>query len=83
MKFKVGQNLKVIKENRIVKITDYEIFDDLILYYTLDKKAYPENELEKDIFSYVSSLVFNQSPKEFTDEEIENSISKLKDFEID
>ena len=29
-----------------VEILDYEKFDDLVLYYTSDEKAYPEDKLE-------------------------------------
>lgn len=41
-----NQTLVVKKTNSKVKVIDIEIFENLILYYTDDKKAYPEFELD-------------------------------------
>ena len=45
-KFKINDIVLELNTKTNVKILDYEKFDDLVLYYTSDKKAYPENKLE-------------------------------------
>jgi hypothetical protein len=45
-KFKINNIVLELNTKTNVKILDYEKFDDLVLYYTSDKKAYPENKLE-------------------------------------
>lgn len=43
--YKINDTVEIDKTNKSVKIIDFEIFGDLILYYTNDNKAYPENAL--------------------------------------
>ena len=50
-KYSVGQTVTINKTQTQVEIVDIEIFDQLILYYTNDKRAYPENELSEKIYS--------------------------------
>ena len=38
--------VKIIGENKKLIVTDFEIFEDVILYYTNDGYAYPEDKLE-------------------------------------
>ena len=59
MKYKIGQVLKLKNQNKFVKIIDFEFFDDIILYYTLDKNAYPEENLEKnELFNCLSFFLY-------------------------
>lgn len=43
--YKINDIVEIDNTNNSVKIIDFEIFDDLILYYTNDGKAYPESKL--------------------------------------
>lgn len=47
-KFEINDSVEVKINKKFVrtKIVDFEIFDNLILYYTENGKAYPENVLE-------------------------------------
>ena len=45
-KYQVNQNVKVRGENKKLIINDFEVFDNIILYYTNDGCAYPEDKLE-------------------------------------
>jgi hypothetical protein len=45
-KFKINDVVLELNTKTNVKILDYEKFDDLVLYYTSDKKSYPEDKLE-------------------------------------
>ena len=44
-KFKINDFVEVESTNTKLKIIDVELFGDLILYYTDDKSAYPEDKL--------------------------------------
>lgn len=41
--YKINDTVEIDNTNKCVKIIDFEIFDNLILYYTDNKQAYPEN----------------------------------------
>lgn len=79
-KFKINEIVEVKIKNKLkrVKIIDLEIFDNLILYYTNNGKAYPENVLEYagtnglKYFLYASD---EQKDKDF--------LQILKDLKID
>jgi hypothetical protein len=45
-KFKINDIVLELNTKTNVEILDYEKFDDLVLYYTSDEKAYPEDKLE-------------------------------------
>ena len=44
-KFKINDFVEVKSTSTKLKIIDVELFGDLILYYTDDKSAYPEDKL--------------------------------------
>ena len=44
-KFKINDFVEVKSTNTKLKIIEVEIFGDLILYYTDDKSAYPQDKL--------------------------------------
>lgn len=79
-KFKVKEivEVKIKNELKRVKIIDLEIFDNLVLYYTDNGKAYPEDVLEYSgtnglkYFLYASD---EQKDKDF--------LQILKDLKID
>jgi hypothetical protein len=43
--YKIGEIVEINNSYETVKIIDFEFFDNLILYYTDNGKAYPESEL--------------------------------------
>lgn len=45
--FQIGQSVIVNDTQQEVRIVDIEIYESLILCYTNDGKAYPENKLMK------------------------------------
>ena len=49
-KFEIGEEVVSKLKNKKVTILDYEIFDNLTLYYTNDGSAYPENDLSIEGF---------------------------------
>jgi hypothetical protein len=55
-KFNVGEFIEVIGSYNKVKIIDFEIFDDLVLYYTEDKNAYPQHMLQLYGLNFISKL---------------------------
>jgi len=57
IKYQVNQNVKVRGKNKKLIITDFEIFENVILYYTNDGGAYPEDKLE----NYLCKNLNNQS----------------------
>lgn len=75
MKFNLGDTVKVKKGNKFVIIEDYEFFDNLILYYTSDKNAYPEEGLEKNGLQHLFSLILKNKPHYFSEKEISDSMS--------
>lgn len=44
-KFKILDEVVIRETQKLVTITDIEFFDNIILYYTSDKMAYPEEHL--------------------------------------
>lgn len=44
-KFKVNDKVVVRETQKLVIISDFEFFDNMVLYYTSDGKAYPEDYL--------------------------------------
>ena len=60
-KYQVNQNVKVKGEIEELIVTDFEIFDGVILYYTNNGKAYTENmlqeenydNLDRDLYSFI------------------------------
>ncbi len=48
--FQIGQSVIVTDTQQEVKIIDVEIYESLILCYTNDGKAYPENKLVQKPF---------------------------------
>ena len=48
MKYRVNQIVRHKNSNKKLLIKDFEIFEGLVLYYTNDNNAYPENLLEID-----------------------------------
>jgi hypothetical protein len=47
-KYQVNQNVKIKGGIEKLIITDFEIFEDIILYYTNNGSAYPEDMLEEE-----------------------------------
>jgi hypothetical protein len=58
-KYQVNQKVKVKGGIKNFIITDFEIFEDIILYYTDDGGAYPEDKLE----NYLCENLNNQNEK--------------------
>ena len=58
MKYNISQRVEIKNTSKIVTIIDFEVFDDLILYYTSDKLAYPEDELNPEGYSFFTNFVF-------------------------
>ena len=56
-KYQVNQNVKIKGGIENFIITDFEIFEDIILYYTDDGGAYPEDKLE----NYLCENLNNQN----------------------
>jgi len=56
-KYQVNQNVKVRGKNKKLIINDFEVFDNIILYYTDDGGAYPEDKLE----NYLCEKLNNQN----------------------
>ena len=72
MKFSSNQSVLIKKNNQTVKINDYEVFDNLVLYYTNDGKAYPEDDLEyieyfAGCFHYLLCASEERKEKDFQD----------------
>ena len=56
MKYQINQIVRHKNSNKKLLIRDFEIFEGLILYYTNDNNAYPENLLESDLVTTEESL---------------------------
>jgi len=82
MKYNINQSVKVIETGKIVKIIDVEKFDNLILYYTDDSSAYPEDKLiiesSKKSNLSVESYVVDSFIKTM-EEEVENFSKSYSD----
>jgi hypothetical protein len=55
-KYNIGESIEVIGSYNKTKIIDFEIFGDLVLYYTEDKKAYPQNMIQPYGLNFISKL---------------------------
>jgi hypothetical protein len=44
-KFKVNDEVVIKETQKLVSVSDFEFFNNLVLYYTSDGKAYPEDSL--------------------------------------
>jgi hypothetical protein len=58
MKYSINQRVEIKHNSKIVTINDFEVFDSLILYYTSDKSAYSEDELNPEGYSFFTNFVF-------------------------
>ena len=79
-KFKINDLVEVkIKNNfKRLQILDFEVFENVTLYYTEDGKAYPENVLNRvgtNGLRYFLSATTEQKDKDF--------LQILKDLKID
>lgn len=69
MKYKIGDKISIVCSNKQLEIIDSEIIDGIVLYYTNDGKAYPENMLKKfntqltQIISGYYGLIYWESNK--------------------
>ena len=45
--YKIGEIVEINNSYETIKIIDFEFFDNLILYYTDNGKAYPEVDLNR------------------------------------
>ena len=57
MKYNVSQRVEIKNTSKIVTIIDFEIFNDLILYYTSDKSAYPENDINPEGYNFFKKII--------------------------
>jgi len=64
-KFEILDVVVVRKTQNLVTVTDIEFFDDIILYYTSDKMAYPEDDLR-----YSDLLMCILSGEEITNDSV-------------
>ena len=55
--YKIKDIVEIDNTSKKVTILDYEIFDNLILYYTDDKKAYPECKLNQIGYNSLCQLL--------------------------
>lgn len=66
MKYDISERVEIKNTSKIVTIIDFEVFNDLILYYTNDKSAYPEDELNPEGYNFFKTFVL-KSDKEKND----------------
>ena len=57
MKYDISQRVEIKNTSKIVTIIDFEVFDDLILYYTSDKLSYPEDKLNPEGYNFFTNFV--------------------------
>lgn len=62
-KFNIDETIEVIGSYNKTKIIDFEIFDDLVLYYTEDKKAYPQYMLQPYGLNFITKLFKTSNDK--------------------
>lgn len=55
--YKINDTVEINNTDKFVKIIDFEIFDGLILYYTSDKSAYPEDELNPEAYNFFNNFI--------------------------
>jgi hypothetical protein len=61
MKYNISERVEIKNTSKIVTIIDFEVFNDLILYYTNDKSAYPEDELTPEGYNFFKTFVLKKS----------------------
>jgi len=57
MKYDRYQRVEIKNTSKVVTIIDFEIFDDLILYYTDNKSSYPEDDLNPEGYNFFKNFV--------------------------
>lgn len=57
MKYNKGQIVEIKDTSKIVTIIDFEVFDNLTLYYTDDKSAYPEDNINPEGYSFLKTIL--------------------------
>lgn len=72
-KFKKGDIILPANRKR-VKVIDIEIFDDLVLYYTDDKSAYPEFQINPFVLSGLVKLKYSQEERDKMNEDFLKSL---------
>jgi hypothetical protein len=77
-KYNIGESIEVIGSYIKTKITDFEIFDDLVLYYTEDGQAYPHFMIQSYGFNFLSKI-FKTSDKE-KNEQVKKAFSFLNEY---
>jgi len=56
-RYQVNQNVQIKGDTKKLIVIDFEIFEDMILYYTNDGKSYPENMLEENFDDLNKGLI--------------------------
>ena len=79
-KFKINDLVEVkIKNNfKRLQILDFEVFENVTLYYTDDGKAYPEN-----VLNYVGTNGLRYFLSASTEQKDKDFLQILKDLKID
>jgi hypothetical protein len=75
-KYEIGVEVEIIKNGKKIKIIDYEIIDNIILYYTDDNLAYPENEIQLNGINWLRKFL------SYTDDERDEMTLKSMGDEI-
>lgn len=66
MKYEISERVEIKNTSKTVTIIDFEVFNDLILYYTDDELAYPEEELNPEGYLFLKTIL-SKSDKEKND----------------
>lgn len=72
-KFQKGDIILPTNKKR-VKVIDVEVFDDLVLYYTDDKNAYPEFQINPFVLSGLVKLKYSQEERDRMNEDFLKSL---------
>jgi len=56
-KYNIGESVEVIGTYQKTKIIDFEFFDELVLYYTDDKNAYPQHMIQLYGLNFMKKLI--------------------------
>jgi len=75
-KVKYSINQEVIVNQETKKIIDFEMFDDLVLYYMDDGSAYPQNYVYETTFDYELISVI-EDIREMSNDKIIKHINQL------
>lgn len=57
MKYDISQRVEIKNTTKIVTIIDFEVFNDLNLYYTNDNLAYPEDEIKPEGYNFFKKFI--------------------------